>query len=271
VKPTEAAVKVEEVKPTEAAVKVEEVIQDGHKTKEEPQKKEEPKPTEGAENIKIDDEEDDDEMPDLESTSAADEASGGAGKGKPTRSEKKSRKAVSKLGMKPVDKVLRITVKKGKNVLFVINNPDVYKSPNNDSTWVVFGEAKIEDTDEALKKTAESFAVPDKGDEVPELVETKAAEETPTPTVSPSAPTVVGTPTPAPTAPTPVVAPVATPAAVPDTAGADDLEGVNPKHIELVMEQAKGTTRAQAIKALKASGGDIVNAIMEITMGGSGS
>merc|ERR1711939_296537 len=56
----------------------------------------------------------------------------------------KSRKAVSKLGMKPVPGIVRVTVKKSKNILFVISNPDVHKSPNSD-TYIVFGEAKIED------------------------------------------------------------------------------------------------------------------------------
>jgi hypothetical protein len=66
------------------------------------------------------------------------------GKSKQSRSEKKSRKAMQKLGMKPVPGVLRVTIKKSKNILFVISKPDVFKSPNSD-THVIFGEAKIED------------------------------------------------------------------------------------------------------------------------------
>jgi hypothetical protein len=38
------------------------------------------------------------------------------GKGKQSRSEKKSRKAMQKLGMKPVAGVSRVTIKKSKNV-----------------------------------------------------------------------------------------------------------------------------------------------------------
>jgi nascent polypeptide-associated complex subunit alpha len=40
---------------------------------------------------------------------------------------------------------------------------------------------------------------------------------------------------------------------------------VEPKDIELVMTQAS-VSRGRAVKALKASGGDIVSAIMELTM-----
>merc|ERR1712032_1176629 len=65
-------------------------------------------------------------------------------KSKQNRSEKKSRKAVQKLGMKPVPGITRVTIKKSKNILFVISKPDVYKSPNSD-TYIAFGEAKIED------------------------------------------------------------------------------------------------------------------------------
>merc|ERR1719226_440252 len=69
---------------------------------------------------------------------------GDSERSKLNRAEKKSRKAVSKLGMKPVPGIMRVTVKKAKNILFVISKPDVHKAPNSDN-YVVFGEAKIED------------------------------------------------------------------------------------------------------------------------------
>ena len=51
---------------------------------------------------------------------------------------------MSKLGLKQVAGVTRVTIRKSKNILFVINKPDVYKNPASD-TYIVFGEAKIED------------------------------------------------------------------------------------------------------------------------------
>jgi NACalpha-BTF3-like transcription factor len=51
---------------------------------------------------------------------------------------------MQKLGMKQVPGIVRVTVKKAKNILFVINKPDVFKSPASD-TYIIFGEAKIED------------------------------------------------------------------------------------------------------------------------------
>ncbi|MER6496710.1 ubiquitin-like domain-containing protein [Streptomyces griseorubiginosus] len=50
----------------------------------------------------------------------------------------------------------------------------------------------------------------------------------------------------------------------PDDHPTDDMvdeTGVDPKDIELVMAQV-GCSRAKAVRALKASGGDLINAIM---------
>merc|ERR1711959_222751 len=88
---------------------------------------------------------------------AGGEGEKGGKEGKQNRSEKKSRKAVQKLGMKPVPGIVRVTVKKSKNILFVISNPDVHKSPTSD-TYIVFGEAKIEDLSaQAQASAAQQF------------------------------------------------------------------------------------------------------------------
>merc|ERR1719316_2327592 len=93
-------------------------------------------------------------MPGLEGADADGEKATG---GKQNRSEKKSRKAVQKLGMKPVPGIVRVTVKKSKNILFVISSPDVHKSPISD-TYIVFGEAKIEDLSaQAQANAAQQF------------------------------------------------------------------------------------------------------------------
>merc|ERR1719215_1370413 len=104
-----------------------------------------PEPAPAAEEPKEEEEEDDstdEEMPNLEAADG--EGQGQDGRGKQNRAEKKSRKAVQKLGMKPVPGIVRVTVKKSKNILFVISQPDVHKAANSD-TYVIFGEAKIED------------------------------------------------------------------------------------------------------------------------------
>ena len=153
---------------------------------------------------------------------------------KQSRSEKKSRKAMQKLGMKPVPGIIRCTVKKSKNILFVISKPDVFKSPASD-TYIIFGEAKIEDMSaQAQSAAAEQFKAPD-------VSEAQAA--------------------------TAGAAAVADAEPKIEEADEDDQDetGLEPKDIELVMNQA-GVTRAKAVKALKNQNSDIVNAIMELTM-----
>ena len=96
----------------------------------------------------------DDDLPELEEaqggvSQSVNEVAAAAGvpeesvsKARQSRSEKKARKAVQKLGLKLVAGVTRVAIRKSKNILFVIAKPDVYKSPNGD-TYIVFGEAKV--------------------------------------------------------------------------------------------------------------------------------
>merc|ERR1712066_182510 len=79
----------------------------------------------------------------------------GISKNKQSRGEKKARKIMSKLGLKPVTGVSRVTIRKSKNILFVIQKPDVYKNPASD-TYIVFGEAKIEDLSQQAQMEAAS-------------------------------------------------------------------------------------------------------------------
>lgn len=152
-------------------------------------------------------------------------------KAKQSRGEKKARKIMSKLGLKPVQGVNRVTIRKSKNILFVINNPDVYKNPHSD-TYIIFGEAKIEDlSQQAQVAAAEKF---------------KAPEATPAAGESSGATTSVA------------------PIAEEDEEEVDDT-GLNEKDIELVMQNAN-VPRAKAIRALKENNYDVVNAIMELTM-----
>mmetsp|Transcript_9437 Transcript_9437/g.18765 ORF Transcript_9437/g.18765 Transcript_9437/m.18765 type:complete len:193 (-) Transcript_9437:79-657(-) len=157
------------------------------------------------------------------------------GRGKQSRSEKKSRKAMQKLGMKPVPGIVRVQIKKSKNILFVINRPDVFKSPSSD-TYVIFGEAKIEDLGaQAQASAAEQFRMQEAAANTAEASGTEKS------------------------------AAAAEPVADVDDDAEVDETGVEPKDIELVMTQA-GVSRPKAVKALKAADGDIVSAIMELTM-----
>lgn len=166
------------------------------------------------------DDDDDDDVPELEAvvphapTQPAEE-----GRNRPSRSEKKSRKAMQKMGMKPVPGVAYVTIRKARNLTFTISQPDVYKHPASD-TYVIFGEAHVEDAISELgKKAVQSFT------------------------------------------------PEAAHSAAPDVEedGEMDTSSLDPKDVELVMSQA-GVSRNAAGKALLNNDGDIVNAIMELTM-----
>ena len=65
------------------------------------------------------------------------------GRGKQNRAEKKARKAIQKLGLKPVANVARVIVKKGKSATFVISSPTVFRAPGMD-TYVIFGQPDSE-------------------------------------------------------------------------------------------------------------------------------
>lgn len=108
--------------------------------------------------------------------------------------------------------------------MFVISKPDVFKSPASD-TYVIFGEAKIEDLSSQLQsQAAEQFKAPDLSSVISKPESSSIAQ---------------------------------------DDEECDET-GVEPKDIELVMTQA-GVSRPKAVRALQAADGDIVSAIMELT------
>merc|ERR1712046_429828 len=160
------------------------------------------------------------------------EAGDGEGKGKQSRSEKKSRKAMQKLGMKPVQGIIRVTVKKSKNILFVIKSPDVFKTssdnPKSPATYIVMGKAEIEDLSaQATSAAVEQFKAPGAGLEV--------ENDAPKAEIADA-----------------------------DDDGDEDTADLDENDIELVVKQA-GVSKSKAIKALKQNDNDVVNAIMALS------
>ncbi|KAI9805001.1 MAG: GAL4 enhancer protein [Piccolia ochrophora] len=162
-----------------------------------------------------------------------------------SRNEKKARKAISKLGLKHVPGITRVTLRRPKNILFVINQPDVYKSPSS-NTWIIFGEAKIEDLNSQAQASAaqqlaaaesanaggaDDHAGHDHGDsgkgKAVEAGDAKKDEDE-------------------------------------DDGEEVDDSGLEAKDIDLVMTQAS-VSRKKAVKALKDNQNDIVNSIMALS------
>ncbi|KAL4818327.1 NAC domain-containing protein [Aspergillus spinulosporus] len=158
-----------------------------------------------------------------------------------SRNEKKARKAIGKLGLKHVPGITRVTLRRPKNILFVINQPDVYRSPSS-NTWIIFGEAKIEDLNsQAQASAAQQLAAAeaagehaghdhdhDKGKGKAPETEVKKEEEE-------------------------------------DDGEEVDETGLEPKDIDLVMAQAN-VSRKKAVKALRENDNDIVNSIMALSI-----
>ncbi|KAM3354435.1 hypothetical protein ACQJBY_025236 [Aegilops geniculata] len=182
---------------------------------------------EGDEPILEDDDDDDEYDDEDEDEKDDDDVEGGdaSGRYRQTRSEKKSRKAMEKLGMKVITDVNRVTIKKSKTVTFVLSKPDVFKSSHSE-TYVIIGEIKFEDLNTELQtQAAEQFKASG-----PSRVNSKGETSV---------------------------------AAVQDDEEVDET-GVDKKDVELVMMQAS-VSRSRAVEALKAADGDIVSAIMELT------
>merc|ERR1712193_304548 len=64
--------------------------------------------------------------------------------GKQSRAERKTKKAMMKLGLAPVDGINHVVLRKDKTLLFVVPNPEVFRKGD---TWVVLGEARVEEKD----------------------------------------------------------------------------------------------------------------------------
>jgi len=155
-----------------------------------------------------------------------------------SRSERKARKALLSLGLKRVPNITRVTLRRPKNVLFVLASPDVYKSSNSDC-YIVFGEAKIEDMNsQAQMSAAQQLAQGGGAGGVPGLDNSGIGgegdddDDDDMPDLE-----------------------------APEEEGPVDETGVDPKDIDLVMAQVN-CSRAKAVRVLKESGGDLINAIM---------
>ncbi|CCO35709.1 Nascent polypeptide-associated complex subunit alpha Short=NAC-alpha [Rhizoctonia solani AG-1 IB] len=154
-----------------------------------------------------------------------------------SRPERKARKALISLGLKKVPGITRI--------LLVVANPEVFKSPSSD-IYIVFGEAKTEDIAAAQQAAAAAAAAAAAEREGQEPTGQEDTDETPKTLedLAGDAPGATGK----------------APEAVDEEEEVDET-GVDPKDIELVIQQV-GCSRAKAVRVLKESGGDLINAIM---------
>lgn len=161
-----------------------------------------------------------------------------------SKNEKKARELIKKLNLKQIKGISRVTFKQRGNLLYAIDQPDVYKSAAG--TYVVFGEAKVDDMNQRLaeaqaaqQQAAEAGAEAEEPvDKSPESItadlekaslnnESKIEEE------------------------------------VADD-GEVDESGLDASDIAIIVEQTQ-VSRAKAVAALRKHKGDMVNAIMDLS------
>ncbi|KPA75563.1 nascent polypeptide associated complex subunit-like protein copy 2 [Leptomonas pyrrhocoris] len=160
----------------------------------------------------------DDEVPTLEAAEVPQSA----------KQSKRYAKAMAKMGLKPEPNIVKVNIRKIGSLAFAMVQPEVYRFPGT-NTFVIFGEAQLEDMSALAQEAAARAAV------------SGAAE-------------------------TSDDAAAAAPAAKEEDDGEEvDAGGLDEKEINVVMSQAN-VSRNKAIRALKNNNGDIVNTIMELTM-----
>ena len=148
------------------------------------------------------------------------------------RGEKKCRKALLKIGMKQFNGVTRVTLRKRDGLIFVVNEPEVLRSDGDGKSFAVFGELKLEDPNTRMQQA-----------EAKKFAESQLAA---------------------------AQAQAASKASAPKSSGASSNEaplseeGLTVSHIDMVMDHTS-CTRNEAIKALRESNNDMINAVMKLT------
>ncbi|WFD05500.1 GAL4 enhancer protein [Malassezia vespertilionis] len=158
-----------------------------------------------------------------------------------SRAERKSRKSLQNIGLKHLPDIKRVTLRRARGHLYVVADPDVYKSPASDC-YIVFGDVKNEDmsafaqaqaAQQMLAADGQQGAGADGGAEPifkpSDLTGGKRVDEEEEDDGSPI-----------------------------------DETGVDSKDVDLVMEQVS-VSRRKAVKALKENDGDLINAIMSVS------
>ena len=141
------------------------------------------------------------------------------------KGDRKTKKALLKLGLNKVEGVNRVTIRQKDNYILVVKDPQVYSSKECDSSYVIFGEISMNDEN------------PGTGADLSNI--TKGPDSTTTTTK-----------------------PVEIVENEDDNAPVSE-EGVDPEAIQTVVDETK-CSRQKAVKALKKCNNDVVSAILEL-------
>lgn len=156
-----------------------------------------------------------------------------------SKNERKAKELITKLGLKALPGISRVTFRKKDNQIVAIDHPEVYRTAGGN--FVVFGEPKVDNFTQKLaaaQQQAETTGVVPTGefpDKSPEAIQAdfQAAADQPSGEGSKEEEDV-------------------------------DAGDIPAEDIDLVVEQAN-VSKGQAVKALMDHKGDIVNAIMSLS------
>lgn len=159
-----------------------------------------------------------------------------------SKNEKKARDLIKKLNLKQIKGISRVTFKQRGNLIYAIDQPDVFKSPAG--TYVVFGEAKVDDMNQRLaeaqaaQSAANASAPADATeDKTPESITADLEKAS--------------------------LNPVSEDAEESEDVDVDET-GLDANDISIIVEQTQ-VSRGKAVAALRKHKGDMVNAIMELS------
>jgi len=194
-------------------------------TKSEEEPKVEEVPAEGAKTEEVP------EVPDA--AAVAEKLAEGMNKGL-NRGEKKCRKALQKLGMKEMTGFTRVALRKRDGVIFIMNDPDVFKS--SESSYVCFGELKIDDPNQRLPQM-EANKFSDQQQQIAAAQAMAAQQQNPV---------------------------EETKKVAESNEAPESEEGITASHIDMVMNHAS-CSRNEAIRALRTANDDMIAAVMQLT------
>lgn len=158
-----------------------------------------------------------------------------------SKNEKKARELIKKLNLKQVKGVSRVTFKQRGNLIYAIDQPDVYRSAAG--TYVVFGEAKVDDMNQRIAEAQAAQAQAEAaGEEAP-------ADKSPESITADLEKASLNASKEEETA---------------EEDGDVDETGLDAADIDIIVEQTQ-VSRAKAVNALRKHKGDMVNAIMELS------
>ncbi|KAK6588700.1 nascent polypeptide associated complex alpha chain with an NAC domain [Cryptosporidium xiaoi] len=169
------------------------------------------------------------------------------------KGERKNRKLIQKLGLKPITDFEKIVIRGARGLSFQIVNPEVYVVPGN-KNYIIFGDAKLEDRN----ATSQAAALANATSQLEQKLAAMKTSQNNKQSSSSSHTASIHNEHTDHTA-------SACPSGIKDVYHEEfDESGIDPANIDLVVNQT-GCSRSKAVQALKLNNHDVVEAILYLS------